>query len=67
MVTILLCFGWRNAGFISQFFAEISPTLLPVPGVDTLVYQKKLVERFGERVWNRHYCCRINRRNEAPR
>ncbi|CAM9230963.1 unnamed protein product, partial [Laminaria digitata] len=35
------------SGFISQFFKEISPTLLPVPGVDTSTYQKKLVERFG--------------------
>nr|AGN55416.1 mannitol dehydrogenase [Saccharina japonica] len=35
------------SGFIFQFFNEMSPTLLPVPGVDTLTYQKKLVERFG--------------------
>ena len=37
-----------DTGFISQFFEEIAPTLLPVPGVDTKTYQKKLVERFGE-------------------
>lgn len=35
------------SNFISSFFSEISPTLLPVPGVDTITYQKKLVERFG--------------------
>ncbi|CAM9937611.1 unnamed protein product, partial [Hapterophycus canaliculatus] len=35
------------AGFISEYFEEIAPTLLPVPGVDTKTYQKKLVERFG--------------------
>lgn len=34
--------------FITRFFGEISPTLLPVPGVDTATYQKQLVERFGE-------------------
>lgn len=34
-------------GFISEFFKEIAPTLLPVPGVDTEVYQTKLIERFG--------------------
>ncbi|CAM9946560.1 unnamed protein product [Ectocarpus sp. 12 AP-2014] len=35
------------SGFISAFFQEIAPTLLPVPGVDTKTYQAKLVERFG--------------------
>ena len=41
------CVG-TYTGFISQLFQEIAPTLLPVPGVDTKTYQKKLVERFGE-------------------
>lgn len=35
-------------GFISEYFKEITPTLLPVPGVNTEDYQKKLIERFGK-------------------
>ncbi|CAM9266229.1 unnamed protein product, partial [Choristocarpus tenellus] len=35
------------SGFVKSFFNEMSPTLLPVPGVDTDDYQVKLIERFG--------------------
>lgn len=43
-----MVWGAVQTEFISKFFEEISPTLLPVPGVDTKTYQKKLVERFGK-------------------
>mmetsp|Transcript_7696 Transcript_7696/g.11583 ORF Transcript_7696/g.11583 Transcript_7696/m.11583 type:complete len:659 (+) Transcript_7696:58-2034(+) len=33
--------------YISSFFNEMLPTLLPVPGVNTHAYCSKLIERFG--------------------